>query len=261
MAVESHRVAATARQQLEDDARTLRDYNESLREGNERVLGVLREVSSKDMGPDSQAWSAWLTDQLGYVQMPRRFSQDRPVLVENVPIGYVPPPISPTIVDTLISYRRMSCFGGGTLVRTLEGPRPIETLKVGDRVLTQDVKDGALGYHPITFVHHNPPSPTFLVKVKGDTIVSSPFHRFWVVGKGWVMARDLNGGETLRLLDGPATVESVSEGPVQPVFNLDVAEAHDFFAGAASALVHDNTLPDTRLRPFDAVTEVVSAGR
>ncbi len=38
------------------------------------------------------------------------------------------------------------------------------------------------------------------IKVGGDTIVSSPFHRFWVTGSGWVMARDRKGGEILRLL-------------------------------------------------------------
>ena len=70
------------------------------------------------------------------------------------------------------------------------------------------------------------------------------------------MAHDLKAGETLRLLDGPTTVESVESGPVQPVFNLDVADAHDFFAGSAAALVHDNTLPDTRLQPFDADADV-----
>ena len=48
-------------------------------------------------------------------------------------------------------------------------------------------------------------------------------------------------------------------GPVQPVFNLDVAEAHDFFAGAVAVLVHDNTLPEIRLEPFDAVSELTSA--
>ena len=38
------------------------------------------------------------------------------------------------------------------------------------------------------------------------------------------MARDLKAGDPLRLLDGPAAVESVEAGKVQPVFNLDVAE-------------------------------------
>jgi len=46
---------------------------------------------------------------------------------------------------------------------------------------------------------------------------------------------------------------------VQPVFNLDVAEDADFFAGKLGALVHDNTLPDLRIVPFDAPTPLASA--
>ena len=37
-----------------------------------------------------------------------------------------------------------------------------------------------------------------------------------------------------------------------PVFNLDVAGARTFFVGMKDALVHDNTLPDSHLEPFDA---------
>src|SRR4051812_40003574 len=76
--------------------------------------------------------------------------------------------------------------------------------------------------------------------------------------KGWVMARDLKVGDTLRTLDGPAQVESVEPGTVQPVFNLDVAEDADFFAGTSGALVHDNTLPETRLAPFDVARDLAA---
>ena len=127
------------------------------------------------------------------------------------------------------------------------------------RVLTQDLKTAALGYQAVTQVHNNPPSATFLIKIKGDTIVSSPLHRFWVVNKGWVMARELRGGETLRLLDGPAQVESIEKGTVQPVFNLDIAGARNFFVGAVAALVHDNSIPETRITPFDSTPDLASA--
>jgi hypothetical protein len=43
---------------------------------------------------------------------------------------------------------------------------------------------------------------------------------------------------------------------VQPVYNLDVAAAHSFFVGVQGALVHDNSLPDMRLEPFDRVPEI-----
>ena len=256
---QAHRTAIVAEQQLENDAARIDDENEKVRLANDRVLPLLKEVSGRDLGPDATAWKKWWVDQLGYALLPQKTSAETPTIVENVPIAYQPAnPPTTTIVAISAQFRRTSCFGAGTLVRTLDGARPIEQIKVGDRVLTQDVKTGALGYQPVTVIHHNPPSPTFLVKVKEDTIVSSPFHRFWVAGKGWIMARDLKGTETLRLLDGPARVESVAAGPVQPVFNLDVADAHDFFAGGAAALVHDNTLPDTRLSPFDAPPALAS---
>jgi hypothetical protein len=258
MALESHRLAAASRRQLENDTDSIERHNDALREDNERIVGVLQQATGRDFGANQEAWLTWLTDQVGFALRSRNSTPEKPLIVEEVPIAYDAPPIAPTFIDKPLSYFRVSCFGAGTLVQTLKGPRPIETLKIGDRVLTQHPKTGALAYHPVTNVHHNPPSPTFLVKVAGDTIVSSTFHRFWVVGKGWVMARDLKGDETLRLLDGPSRVESISEGPVQPVFNLDVADSHNFFAGSVSALVHDNTLPDRRLRPFDAPAEIAA---
>jgi hypothetical protein len=252
--------AVGAQQQLSNDVAVVEGYNAEVSKLNEQVGQVLRDSTGEDFGTDRERWMVWWVNQMGYSYTTPP-ETPRPTVVENVPLAYLPQPVpvtssmskgNPTTFVTVTPQSMVSCFGAGTMVRTLAGSHPIETLRVGDRVLTQDIKTGALGYHPVTVIHHNPPSPTFLVKVGGDTIVSSPFHRFWIVGKGWIMARDLKGGENLRLLDGPAKIASVESGPVQPVFNLDVAEDHDFFAGAAAALVHDNTLPDLRQTPFDA---------
>jgi hypothetical protein len=263
MVLEAQNAAASAEMQLESDVAVLDAFNKQTRALNDRAALALNAISGQDLASDPSAWRSWWVNQLGYRSDLTPQSGPVPTLVENVPLGYIPqarPSVSVSqTIGPLTSIRAVSCFGAGTLVRTLDGSRPIESIQVGDRVLTQDVKTGALGYQPVTVVHHNPPSPTFLVRVGGDTIVSSPFHRFWVAGRGWVMARDLKGGETLRLLDGSVRVGSVEAGPVQPVFNLDVTEAHDFFAGSAAALVHDNTLPDTRLAPFDAPPELASA--
>jgi hypothetical protein len=153
----------------------------------------------------------------------------------------------------------MSCFGKGTLVRTIDGMRPIEELNVGDKVLAQDTKTGKLGYRPVLVVHRNPPSPTYRVDLDGQPIVSSHFHRFWVAGRGRVMARDLKVGDPIRTLGSVAKVTAIEADKVQPVFNLDVADAADFFAGSVAALVHDNTLPDLRQAPFDAPPAVAVA--
>jgi hypothetical protein len=153
----------------------------------------------------------------------------------------------------------MSCFGAGTPVHTLSGVQAIETLKEGDRVLTQDTKTGALGFKPILVVHRNPPSPTYRIALGDETVVSSHFHRFWKAGQGWVMARDLKPGDTVRTLGGLVQVGAIESDEVQPVFNLDVADDADFFVGRQGALVHDNTLPDLRQAPFDAPANLAAA--
>ncbi len=146
-----------------------------------------------------------------------------------------------------------SCFVAGTPVRTPEGHRPIESLAAGDRVLSQDVATGALSFQPVLVVHHNPPGKTIRVELDdGEVIVASVYHRFWRAGRGWAMARELKPGDTLRTLGGLARIVSATAGPVEPVFNLDVARTRTFFVGLRDALVHDNTLPDLHKPPFDA---------
>jgi hypothetical protein len=253
MALEAQKAAVFAEKQLEADVVFLKGYNASLGQINDRVVPVLEAVSGLDIGPKPADWRKWYINLIGY-----RFNQlqssDNPTVVENIPLAYQPQPFPiGLLLSGPIAARRVSCFGAGTLVRTLTGLEPIETLKVGDPVLAQSTRTGALAYKPILVVHHNPPSKTFFVTLGADTVVSSEFHRFWKAGRGWVMARDLKEGDLIPTLDGPIPVSRIERGEVVPVYNLDVAEDADFFVGRGGVLVHDNTLPDLRERPFDAV--------
>ena len=266
MVNEYQKTAVVAEQQLESDVTMLNTYNSQVNESNDRVTSVLRSVSGADYGTDVPAWTGWLVNLSGYAMTPQS-QGDTPTFTVNVPLAYQPQAIpimastgqsGPTthsnIHSTVTPFAAMyggDCFAAGTLVRTLTGPRAIETLHMGDMVLTQSTNSGALNYQPILLVHHNPPSPTFRVKLGDDTIVTSPFHRFWKAGQGWVLARDIRAGDRLRLLSGTAVVEESTVGPTELVYNLDIAEDADFFAGASAVLVHDNTLLDSRLVPFD----------
>ncbi|AGA28498.1 Hint domain-containing protein [Singulisphaera acidiphila] len=66
------------------------------------------------------------------------------------------------------------------------------------------------------------------------------------------MARDLKPGDVVRTIGNTATVSAVEEGPVEPVYNLEVAGGQSFFVGTLGALVHDNSLVQPVARPFDA---------
>jgi hypothetical protein len=69
------------------------------------------------------------------------------------------------------------------------------------------------------------------------------------------MARELKPGDTLRTYAGLARIVSTEPGQVVPVYNLDVAGARTIYVGSHDALVHDNTLPDPRQKPFDQVAK------
>ena len=51
----------------------------------------------------------------------------------------------------------------------------------------------------------------------------------------------------------------IEEGDTVPVYNLDVAEAATFLVGKEALLVHDNTLPDLRERPYDRLDGPLAA--
>ncbi len=257
MALEAQKTAVVAQQQLENDVAAIKQYNQGLSEINDRVLLVLKDISGLDIGPKRAEWQKWYVNLIGY-QLNQLQASENPTVIENVPLAYQPQPIPIGQLTAPVAASRVSCFGAGTLVRTLTGLEPIETLKVGDSLLTQSTRTGMLSYKPILGVHHNPPSRTYKVKLGGETIVSSEFHRFWKAGKGWVMARDLKEGDLIRTLDGPAAVTSIERGEVVLVYNLDVAEDGDFFVGRGGVLVHDNTLPDLREKPFDVAGPMVA---
>jgi hypothetical protein len=178
---------------------------------------------------------------------------EKPTLVQNVRLAYTPQSRAVSTVGGVVGYRRgHACFGAGTPVRTLAGPRPIETLRVGDQVLTQDTTTGALSYQPIVAIHHNPPNQTLRLTLGGETVVATAIHRFWRAGRGWAMARDLKPGDSVRTLGGAVKVEAVSDDQTQPVFNLEVAHGQSFFVGRSGLLVHDQSLVQPTPNPFDA---------
>ncbi len=256
--IETQKAALAAGRQLEEDAASIDRYNAGVDAVNRRAGDLLNDATGKSLPPDRDRWQRWLVDQLGYALL-NNANTAKPTIVEEVALNAELPPVAG--FHRPGGYLRVSCFAAGTTVQTLAGPRPIESIKVGDRVLTQSTATGALGYRPVLVIHRNPPSETYRVKLQGEAIVSSHFHRFWVAGRGWVMARDLKPGDPIRTLGGVSPVEAVDPDKVQLVFNLDVAEDADFFAGSAAALVHDNTLPDPRLAPFDAAPAAVASAR
>jgi tetratricopeptide (TPR) repeat protein len=244
MLADAQAKAVIANERLTADVREVEQLNAMARWQNRHVEGILRiamDAPSKLGDDDEDAWRSWYYERIGYSYTPP------PKVVAAV--NAVPQLAAPVIVD---------CFAAGTPVRTIEGPRPIESIRTGDQVLSRDVVTGALAFQPVLAVHHNSQDQTLRIALEnGDAVVTSRFHRFWLASRGWAMARDLKVGDVVRTLDGPVRIRSVEEAPVQPIFNLDVAQFRTYFVGNSAMLVHDNTRTPSHsiAPPFDRVAE------
>jgi hypothetical protein len=224
------------RERLAADVRAIDETNAQIRELNGRVLPILSRLTGQELGAESEQWKAWWTDQLGYT-FQKQSSTSKPTFTE--------------VVDSPSWRSSLECFAAGTPVHTIDGPRAIESIRIGDRVLSQDTSTGVLGFQPVLAVHHTKSAETVRVTLDGETIVATGIHRFWKAGQGWVTARDLKPGDHVRALGAVVEVKAVEAAPTQPVHNLDVAENHDFLVGKKGLLVHDSDFVKPVPAPFD----------
>ncbi|MCZ2342010.1 MAG: HINT domain-containing protein [Bacteroidales bacterium] len=127
-----------------------------------------------------------------------------------------------------------ACFCAGTLLRTHGGLQAIETLKVGDRVLSRDEHDrsSANDYKVVEEVFERL-GRVWHLTAGGRLIRTTGEHPFQEVTKGWIACFQLAAGDRLVCEDGSTVlVEAVVDtGAVEVVYNLRVADWHTYFVG------------------------------
>ena len=159
------------------------------------------------------------------------------------------------------------CFVAGTQVITGQNPdgtlstRSIEDLKVGDLVLARDQNDANddLDLRRVTNVFRKTSDHIQTVLIEGDdgnveTIQTTDEHPFYVDGRGWVGAGDLQEGDRVQETDGTwqSVLRSVREEFADgiTVYNLEVEGDHTYFVedgrGAVDAVWVHNSCGDLK---------------
>lgn len=134
-----------------------------------------------------------------------------------------------------------SSFPAGMLVGTESGPVAIEDIEVGAEVLGRlEEKADALPYAVTSLVGRDV-TELWDVELEGEKISTTAEHPFWVVGRGWVPAAELQVGD--QLLDAQSRMVPIvdlhrKEGDAT-VYNFEVASAHNYFVGESGVLVHN----------------------
>jgi hypothetical protein len=237
--------------------------NRGIAERNARLVAVLHDTTGLDLGSEPMAWWGWWWQD--YNEMYKVSSSSEPTDPGESPKpeyhydAYQPyqgssagfSPIS-SVGNGAVGLNAVtpgvasSCFTPGTKVWTLTGQQPIEKIRVGDRVLAQDVESGELGYKPVLAVTTRPPVRWMKIGLGKEAITATPSHPFWVSGKGWEMTKQLKAGSLVHTPSGSVPVESVEKLESRPeeavtAYNLIVADFSSYFVGDQGILVHDNT--------------------
>jgi hypothetical protein len=207
--------------------RAVAQQNQSAELLDGRIISVLANVTGEDQGSDPQKWWDWW----------QRYNE-----------SYVPyeRPVREQYTTDISHhcYRepgQTSCFPRGTLVWTKTGKRAIETLEIGDLVLSQSADTGELTYKPIIGRTLRPPSPILTLSVGGEKLSVTKGHPFWVAGLGWRMTKELEDGAILHGVRGPVRVDFIEQGEDAEAYNLVIADFSTYFVGDVGVLVHDNT--------------------
>lgn len=223
------------REQQIRESLTISHLNDLIQKRNQRVCHLISIIADRPLCGDPKAlWKWW--DQYIEVYNP----ENKPVLVvwKKLHIVHVTPVIT-----------TCSCLVAGTPVWTDRGPVAIEKIRIGDLVLSKDARTGELAYKPVLKTTIRPRTPLLQLQIGGRTVSLTGGHPFWITGKGWTKARDIEAGMTMHDVRGVTEVRPVGLAKPQKTYNLIVADFHTYFVSEAKVLSHDNT----PIEPVDAL--------
>lgn len=147
-----------------------------------------------------------------------------------------------------------------------DGVKPIEEIKVGDLVLAKEASSGLQSFKPVEKLYTSYSDEIFSIIIGSTTIETTGSHPFWVEGKGWIPADELEPGDQLETGNGDlVAIEgiTVSYEP-RKVFNFTVSDFHTYYVSELGILTH-NLLEVCQLQNYtnvssDLITKRTSGG-
>lgn len=276
VAASENQVAASVTQNeatrdVEAQQARLNQENETTRQIQRNVCTVLRIATGVKLDDQpNQWWNWWDLDQeiltVGNKEILKNYDRDFQSLVYSVdprnvrvfrsqdypeePSNPSPPQpstggglqnrIRPSLALINPSSRR-DCLVAGSMIQTANGLRPIESIQVGDRIVSQNIETGEISLKPVLQTTQRPPSITCnVILANGEKIQATLGHHWWIVGKGWVKTKDLQPGMRIRTASNSIEITKVEDAKELTTYNFLVADHHSYFVGKEGLLSHDS---------------------
>ena len=136
-----------------------------------------------------------------------------------------------------------SCFVAGTKVKTENGMKNIEDIKVGEKVYTVNLDTNATELKEVTKTLVNKADVTYLLHIGNETIEATPKHEFYIVDKGWVRAYALQEGDYIYGEPSKKIEKIEKKEHYEPinVYNLVIDGNHNYLITNYGVLVHNGS--------------------
>lgn len=226
-----------AGEQVAERNAALQANNRRIEARNQRIAEVISDITNREFsGTPNELWQWWdETNETEHQSL--KLSSVRYASTELATRNYTALALAAVSQSSFAH----ECFVRGTPVVTRRGLRAIETVRVGDLVLSRDVPTGELSWKPVLRTTTRQPRPTYEIALDDESVRCTGGHLLWVSGKGWTKASQLKAGDVLHGAASPAVVMKIEQRPEETTYNLAVEATQTYFVGKQMILSHDVT--------------------
>ena len=135
------------------------------------------------------------------------------------------------------------CFVAGTKVKTENGFKNIEDIKVGEIIYSYNLDNNNLELKKVLDTIKSSTIDTYKVTIGDKEVEMSPKHQIYIIDKGWVRAYNLKVGDKLLDINGKevsiAKIEYKKYDKPIDTYNLTVEGNGNYFVTNIQVLVHN----------------------
>ena len=138
------------------------------------------------------------------------------------------------------------CFVAGTKVKTKNGFKNIEDIKIGEKVYSFNLDNNEIELKEVLELIHSSAKDTYKLTIGGKTVEMTSKHQVYIVDKGWTRAYNIKIGDMMLSASGDkvkiTNIEHIKYDEPIDTYNLAVEDNSNYFVTDIQVLVH-NVMP------------------
>ena len=140
-------------------------------------------------------------------------------------------------------FEKSYCFVAGTKVKTENGYKNIEDIKIGEKVYSYNLDNNELELKEVIDTIESSTIDTYKMTVGDKTVEMSPRHQIYIIDKGWTRAYDVKSGDMMLSINGKnieiTNIEYKKYDEPIKTYNLTVEGNSNYFVTDIQVLVHN----------------------